>query len=125
MEDLKKQSAASELAGMQEAPNAENDELSQQEQEQISGGWGDIQGSSTADKHKDWSEVTGFSAPLTNARSLARVQRTSRPCWTHSSAAHIPIETPLPTPLRSSELLVGPGAFKADRWAYNTQARPA
>jgi hypothetical protein len=53
MEDLKKQSAASELAGMQEAPKAENDELSQQEQEQISGGWGDIKGDSTDDKHKD------------------------------------------------------------------------
>ena len=36
-----------------QAPKAENDELSQQEQEQISGGWGDIKGDSTDDKHKD------------------------------------------------------------------------
>ena len=64
MEDLKKQSAASELAGAQEAPKAENDELSQQEQEQISGGWGDIKGGSNDDKHKDWSEIAGFSPGL-------------------------------------------------------------
>jgi len=43
-----------------QGPKAENDELSKQEQEQISGGWGDIQGSSTDDKHKSWSEVTSF-----------------------------------------------------------------
>lgn len=43
-----------------QAPEAENDELSKQEQDQISGGWGDIQGGSTDDKHKDWSEITGF-----------------------------------------------------------------
>jgi len=38
-----------------QAPKAENDELSQQEQEQISGG--DIKGGSTDDKHKDWIEI--------------------------------------------------------------------
>jgi hypothetical protein len=42
-------------------PETGKDELSQQQQEKISGGWGDIKGGSTDDKHKDWSEVSGYS----------------------------------------------------------------
>jgi hypothetical protein len=34
--------------------DAGNDELTQQEQEKISGGWGEIKGESQDDKHKDW-----------------------------------------------------------------------
>jgi hypothetical protein len=31
---------------------------------EVIGAWGDIKGGSTDDKHKDWSEITGFSHPL-------------------------------------------------------------
>ena len=33
----------------------------------VAAGWGDIKGGSTDDKHKDWSEITGFSHGTTTA----------------------------------------------------------
>ncbi len=36
-----------------QSSDAGTEELSRQEQEKISGGWGDIKGGSTDDKHKD------------------------------------------------------------------------
>jgi len=54
MEDTKKQSGAGEFAETQETPEAGHEELSNIQLEEVSAGWGDIQGGSTDDKHKDW-----------------------------------------------------------------------
>jgi hypothetical protein len=35
----------------------QSEELSREELEKVTGGWGDI---SSPDKHKDWSEITSF-----------------------------------------------------------------
>jgi bacteriocin-like protein len=39
--------------------------ISDKELDKISGGWGDIKGGSTDDKHKDLSEVSGYTHKLT------------------------------------------------------------
>lgn len=39
-----------------EVPSPKADQLSEQELKKVSGGWGDINPSTSGDQHKDWSE---------------------------------------------------------------------
>ena len=38
----------------------QSEELSREELEKVTGGFGDIKGESTDDKHKDWIEILSF-----------------------------------------------------------------
>jgi hypothetical protein len=51
MSDLKKQDPT------QENNKNQQPELAETDLSKVTGGWGDIKGGSTDDKHKDWSEV--------------------------------------------------------------------
>jgi hypothetical protein len=48
------------------------DELSPRSMAEAVGAWGDIKGGSTDDKHKDWSEVVGFSHPIAAVLTFGR-----------------------------------------------------
>jgi hypothetical protein len=39
--------------------------ISDKELDKVSGGWGDIKGGTTDDKHKDWSEIEGMTTKKT------------------------------------------------------------